>query len=178
MRTLWFLLAASLLTGAAPKLNLPAVTAMEKSFDRRLEREVLDGDPFLLLGLTRGIYVDGFGIVYSAEVNLAQGPGISPFHPEVTKEDVARLKQKKVARLPLLKKAMKQQLLDAAGSLDGLPAEEHLVLGVTLFRHSWEDTSGLPHQIVMQAQKRALVDIQTGRRDRTQLDTVIRMQEF
>lgn len=166
------------LTIAAPRLNLAAVTAMEKSFNRRLEREVLDGDPFLLLGLTRGIYIEGFGIVYSAEVNLAQGPGISPFHPEVTKEDVARLRQKKMARLPLLRNAMKQQLLDMAGSLDGLPAEQQIVLGVTLFRHSWEDTTGLPHQVVMQAQKRQLLEIQTGRRDRAQLDAVVRVQEF
>ena len=133
---------------------------------------------FLLIGMTRGIYLEGYGIVYSAEVDLVASPGISPFHPEVTKEDITRLRQRKIARLPVLRKAMRQMLLDSAGSLDGLPAEERMSVGVSLNHRSWENTSGLPSQIVMQAEKRVLLDFATGKRDRAQLESAIRMQEY
>src|SRR5262245_58449051 len=128
MKLLSFLIAAGLLLGAAPKLNRTTIAAMERSFDRRLVREVLDDDSLLIIGYTRGIQVEGFGVVYSTEINLVAAPGISPFHPEISKDDVARLRQRKIARLPLLRKTMRQMLLDTAGSLDGLPAEENLVV--------------------------------------------------
>ena len=77
----WTLLLAlfALTAPAASKLTRVSIAAMEKDFDNRLTREVLDDDPFALLGMTRGVHVEGVGIVYSAEVNLAQLPGIWPF---------------------------------------------------------------------------------------------------
>jgi len=158
-------------TGAS-RISRTSVAAMEKSFDARLEREVLDGDQFLLLGMTRGVYVEGFGIVYSAEVDLAPVPGINPFHPEMTKQDWGRVRQKKLARLSPLRTAMKQMLLDTASSIDGLGPEEVVALGVTVTRRPQEDSTGIPSQIVMRAAKKALLE------HRTQLDTVIKVQEF
>lgn len=178
MRLLSFLIATGLLLTGAPKLNRNTVVAMEKSFDRRLEREVLDGDALLLIGMTRGVQVEGFGVIYSTEIDLVATPGISPFHPEFTKEDVARLRQRKLARLPALRKAMRQMLLDTAGSLDGLPPEERLVVGVTLNHRSFENITGIPSQIVMQSEKRTLLDFATGKRDRAQMESAIRTQEY
>jgi hypothetical protein len=178
-RRLFLLLAAALaLSAAASRVSRASIATLEKSFDRRLERDVLDSDPFLLLGMTRGVYIEGFGVVYSTEVNLAPIPGISPFHPELTKDDLARLRQKKLARLPALKQAMKQMLLDTAASLDGVPREENIALAVSLFRHPREDATGIPAQILMQALKRELLEFQTGKRDKARLDSVIRLQEF
>jgi len=177
-RWLPLLLGAGLALSAAPRVNRASLAALEKSFDRRLERDVLDSDPFLLLGMTRGVFIEGFGAVYSTEVNLAPIPGISPFHPELTRDDLARLRQKKVSRLPALKQAMKAMLLDAAASLDGVSGEENIVLAVSLFRHPREDSSGIPGQIVMQSLKRQLLDFHSGKRDKAQLDSVIRVQEF
>ncbi|HUQ91337.1 MAG TPA: hypothetical protein VM120_06630 [Bryobacteraceae bacterium] len=175
-----FLLLAALTLSATgrSKVTRASIAALEKSFDRRLDSQVLEGDPFLLLGMTRGVYVEGFGIVYSAEVNLAPVPGISPFHREMTKADWTRVRQKKLQRLPLLRIAMKQMLLDSAASLDGIALEEQTVLGVSLTRDPGEDTTGIPSQIVMQGQKKDLLEIQTGKRDKAQLDTVIKVQEY
>lgn len=170
----------ALALGAAGRIRLTraAMATTEKSFDGRLERDVLEGDPFLLLGMTRGVYVEGTGIVYSAEVNLAPIPGISPFHPEMTRQDWARVKQKKLQRLPALKSAMKQMLMDSAASLDGIPNEEQVVLGVTITSHPKEDSTGVPGQIVMQAGKKALLDVQAGRVPRAQMDTLIKVVEY
>lgn len=170
----------ALALGAAGRIRLTrtAMATTEKSFDGRLERDVLEGDMFLLLGMTRGVYVEGTGIVYSAEVNLAPIPGISPFHPEMTKQDWARVKQKKLQRLPALKTAMKQMLIDSAATLDGIPGEEQVVLGVTLTSHPKEDSAGVPGQIVMQAVKRSLLDVQAGRVPRAQMDSLIKVVEY
>ena len=56
-------------------------------------------------------------------------------------------------------------LLGLAVTLDDVPPSEQIVLGVALFYFSWEDTSGLPSQVLMQAEKRKLVEVQTGRAD-------------
>lgn len=168
----------SLVASAASHVSRASVASLEKSFDNRLDREVIEGDPFLLLGMTHGVYVEGFGVVYAAEVNLANQPGISPFHQEMTKADWQRVRQKKLQRLPALRSAMKSMLLDTAASLDGLPVEEQIVLGVKIARQPGEDITGIPSQIVMRAQKRPLLDIHTSKRDRSQLDTLIKVQEF
>lgn len=159
-----------------PRVSRSTVAAMEKSFDHRLEKVV--ESPFLLLGMTRGVYLEGYGAVFTAEVNLASGPSVTPFRPKATKEEIAQLRQKKLDRLPALKDAMREMLVSSAGSLDTVPAEERLVLGVSLFSFSWEDTTGLPAQIVMQAPRKTLVDFQTGRRSRATMDSVIQAQEF
>jgi hypothetical protein len=165
------------LTGAErPRVGRAAVAAMEKSIDRRLETVV--ESPFLLLGMTRGVYLEGYGAVFTAEVNLASGPTISPFRPKVTKDEIVKLRLRKLGRLPALKSAMREALVAAAGSLDTVPAEERLVVGVSLFCFSWEDSSGLPSQIVMQAPRRTLLDFQTNRRDRSTLEAAVQVQEF
>lgn len=173
MTLAWALLAVFTAT-AAMRLSRVAITATEKGLDRRLDRQVLEGDPFLLLGMTRGVYVEGVGIVYSAEVNLAPVPGISPFHPEMTKQDWARVRQRKLQRLPLLRQAMKEMMVESAPTLEGMPGEELMVVGVTITRHPQEDSAGIPQQIVMQALKKNLVEAGKTRH----ADAAIKVTEY
>jgi hypothetical protein len=56
--------------------------------------------------------------------------------------------------------------------------EERLVVGVTLFHFSWEDSSGLPAQILMQAPRKTLLEFQTGRRSRATLESAVQVREF
>ena len=58
------------------------LASVEKSLDVGVRR--LDpNDPYDLLGFTRGVYVPGYGVVLSAEVNLVI-TFISPFSPPPT----------------------------------------------------------------------------------------------
>lgn len=159
------ILAAALLlasTGAAqPQVSRVSLAAMERSFDRRVE-SVDVADPFMLLGTTRGLYLNGYGAVFTAEVNLVASAAISPFRPAFTKQEIARLRQKKQDRVTLLKEHMRNALVGAAASLDGVPPNEQIVLGVTLFYFNWEDRTGLPSQVVMQAPKKALLEANKG----------------
>ena len=168
-------LAAALCGSAAlePRVSRATIAAMEKSFDHRIES--LDvTDPFDLLGSTRGVYLEGYGAVFTAEVNLVVGPAISPFRPALTKEQIAKLRLKRLARLPVLKRQMKDALGALAASLDTVPPSEQIVLGVSLYYRSFEQRADLPGQILMQARRQALLDVTSGRIR----DAGIREQEF
>jgi len=157
-------LAAALCGSAAlePRVSRATIAAMEKSFDHRIQS--LDvTDPFDVLGSTRGVYLEGYGAVFTAEVNLVVGPAISPFRPALTKEQIAKLRLKRLARLPVLKRQMKDALGALAASLDTVPPSEQIVLGVSLFYFSWEERADLPGQILMQARRQALLDVTSGR---------------
>jgi hypothetical protein len=147
------LAAATLSLLAAPAgPDRAALSALEKTFDRRFES--LFDDPFLLLGMTRAVYVPGAGAVFSAEVALVISPGGPLARPD--REVLDRLHRKRLERLPELKQAMAGLLVRAGSALETVPEGERIVLGVTLFRKSGEPAAGLPSQIVMQATRREL----------------------
>ncbi|HKW99118.1 MAG TPA: hypothetical protein VJN43_15365 [Bryobacteraceae bacterium] len=163
---------------AAPRLTRAALEAMEISFDKRIRTISVDA-PFELLGNTRGVYLEGYGAVFTAEVNLAQSTNLSPFQLTIPKDYVAKLHARKMERVPVLRKQMKDAMLAMAASLDAVPPNEKIVLGVTLFYYTkWEDTAGLPSQIVMQAERQKLLDVQLGRTSRSELDSIIRVKEL
>jgi len=165
-------LAAAMSTGAVvkPRVSRLAMLAMEKSFDQRIQSYDTT-DPFDLLGYTRGVYLENYGAVFTAEVNLVVGPAISPFHPAPTKEQIKRLHQKKLTRLPILKHQMREALRGMAASLDTVPPNEQIVLGVSLVCFTWEIRDGLPGQILMQAERKSLLGA-------TAVGAAIREQEF
>ncbi len=180
MRTLLLALAAaaSLCAQSAPSAR-PAraeIAAMEKVIDQRLSRFGLER-PVEVLGLTRGLYLDGFGAAFTAEVNLLPAVGVSPFRPSLTKEDLARLREQKLKRLPQIRALMQDLLLAAAQSLDRLPANEQVVLALMLYSHSWEDSSGLPRLIQMQGRKDALLAVALDRQPRSALAQIVRVRE-
>ena len=153
------ILASPCLAGA---LKRPVFADMERKIDGRIQRAIPE-DPFLLLGNTRGFYLENYGAVFTAEVNLLNTPTISPFRQTIPKEDVVKVHKRKVERLAALKQHMRTALLALAATLDDVPPGEQIVLGMALFYFSWEDTTGLPSQVLMQGEKRRLIDVQAGR---------------
>ena len=141
-----------------PRVVRESLAALERIFDSRIERQSIE-DPFMLLGTTRGVYLEGYGAVLTAEVNLVSGPAITPFRPALSREEISRLHARKQQRLPELRRIRREMLMDAAGALEAVPAGEQIVLAVTLFYYSWEDRSGLPSQILMQAQRQQLLNL-------------------
>ncbi|HUI77079.1 MAG TPA: hypothetical protein VLY24_04165 [Bryobacteraceae bacterium] len=135
---------------------------LESNFDFKI-RGASDKDPIDLLGLTRGLYLPGYGAVFTTEVSLVVNPGISPFKQKITPEEAARVRQRKLANLPLLKKTMQSLWRDAAMGLTSMPESEQVVFAVRVLYQPWEDTAGLPGQIVMKGARKAVLsgDIQT-----------------
>jgi len=157
-----------------PRVNRSMIVTMEKSLDSRVV-QLWDDDPFVLLGPTRGVYLEGYGAVFTTEVNLATGPTMM-MQLQLSKDEIERHRQKKIKRVPELIAAMRQALVASAASLDPVPADEHIVVVAFLSRYPWEDVSGLPVQITMQAQKKKLLDAQ--RSGGAGLEAAIRVTEY
>jgi hypothetical protein len=139
-----------------PVVKRAAMQQVEKTIDARLET-ASPADPFDLLGDTRGVYVQGFGVVLTSEVDLVRVPGISPFHQTIGAEERVRIHARKLLTLLKLREAMRAALISAASELRAVPLNENIVYGVTLFYYVAEDTGGLPSQIIMQATRQQLV---------------------
>jgi len=137
-----------------PKVNRAMIEAMEHSLDRKLSGLWPDVD---VLGLTQGAYVHGVGAIFMGEVNVAPAAGITPFHPSVTPDEIKRTREKKLQRMAQLKTAMREMLVDSARSLDAVPSDEQVAVGISLFYWKWENREGLPAQIVMHAPRKALL---------------------
>jgi hypothetical protein len=172
-------LAAGLCGFAMVRFQRAAVLPVERSFDERIARFSVD-DPMYVLGAARGVYLEGFGLVLSTEVDLLPGANITPFRPAFTKEEKARIRARKLERLGKLRELMRAMLVDAAGMVDTVPENDQVAVAVTLFHKSWEDTSGLPGQIVMQAPRKALIAYKTSNSPKRQqeLEAVLKVREY
>ena len=172
-------LAISAAGQATPRVTRTAVAPVERSFDERISRYSVD-DPIYVLGASRGVYLEGFGLVLSTEVDLLPATNLTPFRPEYTKEEKARIRLKKLDRVGKLKELMGSMLVDAAAMLDTVPDNEQIAVSVTLLHKRWEDTAGLPGQIVMQGQRSSLVKYKSAN-GQTKLDTlaaIMKVQEY
>jgi hypothetical protein len=148
-----------------PKVTRTMLEATEKSVDGRLQR-LFGLDPAEVLGLTQGVYLNGYGAVFMSEVNLAPATGITPFHPTVNADEIKRTHEKKVQRIATLRNTIREILVDSAASLDSVPADEQVAVGVSLFYWTWENREGLPAQIVMHAPKKLLIQAKAGTADK------------
>lgn len=149
-------LAKAAAVSQGPRVTRDSMMKIEKAFDTRVAKIATDV-PFDLLGATRGVYLDGYGAVFTAELNLMITAPLSPFRQTVTKDEVAKLHAKKLQRVDVLKQNMRDMLAAIASSLDTLAPNDQIVLGVTLFYYNWEDKTGLPGQIVMQGTRQKLL---------------------
>ncbi len=152
------------------------IAVMEKTLDQRLQRWNVER-PVEVLGLTRGVYLDGFGVVFSAEVNLMPWPGFSPFRGAMTPEEAQQLRQHKLKRVPQIRALMQEMLVQVAQSLERLPAGEQVALVLLLWSHPREDAAGMPRLIQMQARRDALLEVAEGRRPKSALAQIVRVRE-
>jgi hypothetical protein len=158
----------------APAVSRPVIRSAEQSLDERLSRLWQDPGPMALVSRTRGVYLDGYGVVFTADMNPVSD-GVNMFTPHLQDKDKVLIKQKKIARIPELKKALKEALVDTAASLDPVPLDEQVVLAVVIRRFEWEDGSGYPAEVVVQSTRRKLLDVK--RANGAGLDAAIRLTE-
>jgi len=141
-----------------PRIARQTIAELEKQFDGQLSRIGGAADPVDLLGLTRGTYLNDYGAVFTAEVSLIVTPSTSPFRPVITDELKAQVHQRKLDHLPLLEKAMREMVHNTAMTFGGAGERMNLltpgtqfVLAVRILYLPWENTAGLPGQVIMKA---------------------------
>lgn len=170
-----------LLAAAQPIVEGRAVSSNLKSISRVIDERVQQMTaraPFVLLGTTRGAYLPGYGAIFSLEVNLVPVAGLSPFRPAYTPQEIQNLNRQKREKIGTLRAGLRPLLAEQAAGLSQIPPGEKVALIVSLFNFHWEDTTGLPAQIVLQATRQALVDLQARRAGTPDLERTIDMKEF
>jgi len=161
---------------AAP-VNRSLIGAVEIAMNKRVEA-MFPGEQFLLLGHTHGVYLEGYGCVFTTRINLAEGPAPGPFMQQVPPAQKLALNKKKVERLPVLRTAMRDMLVSAAIVMDPVPPTERMVLSVSLLNMPHENVTGLPSQIVMQADRATLLSFLTAKSDKSALEAAIQVREY
>ena len=172
-----FLLAVLACALFAAPVNRGLIAAVEVAMNKRVEA-LFPGEQYLLLGHTHGVYLDGVGCVFTTRINLAEGPGLSPFRQQLPESERAALRKKKLERLPVLKTAMREMLVSAAIVMDPVPQAERMILSISLLNYPHEDVSGLPTQIVMQADRRTLLGFLVPKSDKGALEAAIQVREY
>ncbi len=133
---------------------------LERRFDSMLEGMVQNAnEPVDVLGPTRGIYIENVGIVFTAEVSLVKTPELNPFLREIPKSMADRIHQRRVEREPLLETTMDEMLHAMARTFIQIPNDQQVILSVRLLYGSWENTVGMPAQIMLRATR---AGVQTG----------------
>jgi len=155
--------------GAEPPATNTAVheqiVRAERAIDGRFSnlKDVVDSTSMPLTGITRGGYLKGFGVVFTVQVNLLPVPNLGPFSGGMSEKDKASLNLRKRQRLEDLEIRARTILVEEGPRLTEVPAAEKVALVISLLHYPWEDVSGLPSQLVMQAQRQLLIDHQAGR---------------
>ena len=171
-------LAAGLLIGIAlvaasisPRVTRDNLVGLERLTDGKVV-ELDSSTPGEALGKTRGVYLAGYGAVFTTEVDLIPYAATNPFRPAYKDAEVAKIQSQKQARIELLKKRMAESLVLMAQGLEGIPATEQIALAVTIPYWPWERSNGMPRQILIQAPKAALVS------GGANLASALKVQEF
>ena len=140
-------------TPRAARIPAQTIRGLEGAFNERLVSLADVNEPLDLLGDTRGVQLDDYGVVFTTEVSLVRTPTITPFRQKITPEVAAHVHKLRVDRLPLLKVAMQEMMRNTAAALNQLPAGQQIVLVVRLYYGPWEDTAGMPAQVMMRADR-------------------------
>ncbi len=180
MKILWvgILTVAACVAATEPAVPLVTLKAVEASINDRIRSNI--ADPYDLLGPARGTYAEGYGAIFSVEVNLTLLPplALSPFTPALKEADIAKLREKKIQKLLSLRGTMRELVATAGKTLSGMPGNERVVMEAFLFSYRWEDSRGLPHRLIFSAPRQALLDAANRHASPAEIAALIEEQEL
>ena len=174
----WIAGLACLAITAIAFADLPVDRMPLFELEKRFEGHALQlwgDDRFMFQQFPRAYYVTNFGVLMTAELSVAPGPGPSPFLPPLTRQTIFAHKKVVLERIPKLRALLKTELLDDVSMFPNLPDTERFGIAVTIYHISWEDTADVPTQIVVQGTKKALT---AGHANPAMRDQAIEMRDM
>ena len=172
---------ATLALSVAAGAEMPENTADVRDGLRSAERAIasrFDALPMRMIGRVRGGRLEDFGAVFLFEVNVVPMANVSPFRPAYSEDELKSLNEKKRAGVVELEKIGLELLVEAVGRLEAIPPDEHVALVIALFHFTWEDTTGLPSQLVLQAPRSLLLDRAAGQVSDSELARKAKIRRF
>lgn len=173
MRSLLLVATAALcFAGTESRVSQQSIVAVEQSINEQFHAN--SPDPYDLLGTARGTYLEGYGALFTVEIQLVYVSPPTPFRPKIPPAEIALIRERKLKKIPELRKTMQTLLANASSTLEGLQPGEHVAIETIIWIYSWENSAGLPHRIFMSAEKQKLRDARAGGVD---LASVIQEQD-
>jgi hypothetical protein len=159
------------------RVSTASILAVERTINERLAGST--ADPYEIIVDSRGTYLEGYGAVFTNEINLVNSAAFNPypFRPTVSPQQIAQVHERKVKKLAELKDTMRTLLMDASNTLESMPANEKVAIEAKLFSFSWEDGKGIPHRLLMSAAKQKLVAARSSHASKADLAAIIDEQE-
>jgi hypothetical protein len=152
--------AGTIIKAETSPMSLQILRNFEKDIDGRIGATGTvgsggHGQPCNVLTPSRGIYVAGMGAVFTSEVELASTPGGIGIFQTATPELKAKVRKDKLANVPLLEKTLSDMVLTLVASPALKLAEnDQIVVAARLTYRAWEDTTGMPGQILAHLDRR------------------------
>lgn len=148
---------AGAMASERPPVPLQTLGALEKEMDARLSATGTPiNDPCVVQGGgTRGLYIDGFGAIFTSDVDLVNTPSFGIFNTSISGEQRASVHKRKLAHVQLLQQTMRDMVLSLSGAPTlKLGETDQVVVAVRMVYRPWEDLTGLPGQMVMRLDRR------------------------
>lgn len=139
--------------GSDASVSVSALKSVEQFTDSQFS-----GEPWELLGDTRGTYLPGYGVVFTFELSLVYVSPLTPFHLTATPQEIKSIHDRKIKQLAILREGMRSLLVKAASTLTGVAPAESIVIEAHLLGQPFEDHAGLPWRLTMTAQRQKLLD--------------------
>jgi hypothetical protein len=139
-----------------PGIPLDAIRTLERAFDAKIAS--VRPEPMNVMGAARGLYLPGYGLVFTAELDLAMTPAAGGlFRREFSAAERTAIHDKKLAQVPVLEQLMREMVAASAQKADTMPDSERVVLAVRIWCQAFEDRTGLPNQILMAADRKSAI---------------------
>jgi hypothetical protein len=178
MKPLLLIAVATLcLASTEPRVSRASIVAVEKSINEEFANK--SGDPYDVLGNARGTYLEGYGALFTVELDLINtGPLTpNPFKQTLTPQEIAGTRERKLKKLAVLRESMRSLMVNAAGTLEGLPPNERVSMEAVLLYNKWEESRGMPRRLFMSAEKQKLLDARAAHAGQPELAAFIEEQE-
>lgn len=171
----------NLLLGIAAALCFAATNTEVAAVERTMNQALSAGpsDPYELLGTARGTWLNGYGAVFTVELDLINAGAFSPnpFRPKVSPQELSSVHERKEKNLKVLRDQMRTMMVSAASMMDGMPPNEHVTVEAFLFYYAWENAKGLPMRVTMSAEKQKLMDAKAAHAGPQELAAIIEEQD-
>ena len=174
----FLLIAAATLCFAATESRVSRVTILSVQSSINQSFAPRGVDPYQVLGDARGTYLEGYGTLFTIELDLiGRGLAMTPFKPTMTPEELESLRERKLKKLVVMKETMRTLMMNASGTLEGLPPNERVAMEAILITFSWENSRGIPQRVFMSAEKQKLLDAKAAHAGQPELAAIIEEQE-
>ena len=144
-------------TAMAQAPDYPAIKRQTQLFETVLDTAVRQRfeQPFLVLQESKGAYLEGYGVVFTMEINLYPLRWRYPFAAApYSEKELTTARTQKLARMKDLETLIRDLLRDHGMGLNFLPPDENVAVVVHLFNQA--EHHDLPSQLAVQVKKQWL----------------------